>query len=185
MGKGNGQESNFTVRGRKPKPTELKILQGNPGKRTLNKREPRPEGIPTCPTHLDKAAKAEWRRITKELIPLGLLTNVDRAALAAYCAAYARWADAEKQIQKFGAVIKSPKSGFPIPNPYVTIANTSMDHMRKYMVEFGLTPSSRSRLQVEPVKPQRDPFEEFMRGIGASEDLVNNDGEITQRESTQ
>jgi phage terminase small subunit len=39
-----------------------------------------------------------------------------RAALAAYCGAYALWAEAMEAIQKYGAMIKSPE-GFPIQSP--------------------------------------------------------------------
>ena len=45
-------------------------------------------------------------------LPLRLLTNLDRAALAAYCGAYALWAEATEAIQKYGAMIKAP-SGVP------------------------------------------------------------------------
>jgi P27 family predicted phage terminase small subunit len=148
--------------GRKPKPTALKELAGNPGHRPLNRREPKPTGTPTCPSHLDADAKKEWRRISKELTSLGLLTSVDRAALAAYCSAWSRWVHADTQVQKFGAVIKSPKSGYPIQNPFVGVANTALDLMRKFLVEFGMTPASRSRIQVAPVAVAEDPFEEFM-----------------------
>ncbi len=155
--------------GRRPKPTALKELAGNPGKRSISRSEPKPTGIPTCPRHLDKEAKAEWKRISSELITLVLLTSVDRAALAAYCAAWSRWVTAESQIQKFGLVIKSPKSGFPMQNPFVGVANTSLDQMRKFAIEFGLTPASRSRLNVDPA-PAKDSFEAFMAGIGADSD---------------
>lgn len=155
--------------GRRPKPTALKELQGNPGHRPLNKREPKPTGTPTCPRHLDEEAKKEWKRISAELTTLGLLTSVDRAALAAYCAAYSRWVKAEESIQRFGAVIKSPKSGFPIQNPYVSVANTALDHMRKFAIEFGLTPASRTRLQVSPDHGSGDPFADFMASIGAAD----------------
>lgn len=156
--------------GRRPKPTALKLAQGNPGKRSLNANEPKPDGVPKCPTHLDDGAKREWKRISAELVSLGLLTSVDRAALAAYCASWSRWVDADTNVQKFGAVIKSPKSGFPIANPYVSIANTSLDLMRKFLVEFGMTPASRSRIQVAPVS-DADPFETFMQGIGAADEV--------------
>lgn len=166
--------------GRKPKPTALKVLQGNPGKRKLNKREPQPSGVATCPSHLDAGAKAEWKRVAKELKSIGLLTSVDRAAMAAYCCVYSRWAEAEKKIQKFGTVISSPKSGFPIANPHVSISNTALDLMRKFCVEFGLTPASRTRLQVEPASGA-DPFAEFMQEIGANDpiDDSSNSGSTT------
>jgi P27 family predicted phage terminase small subunit len=92
---------------------------------------------------------------------MGLLTSVDRAALAAYCQTYSRWAKAETNIAQYGSVLKSPKSGFPIANPYVGIANRALDQMRKFAVEFGLTPASRSRLSIQTA-PSADPFETFM-----------------------
>lgn len=149
--------------GRRPKPTALKIAEGNPGKRPLNLNEPQFGGLPKCPPHLNKNAKAEWRRISKELAAIGLLAAVDRAALAAYCASWARWIDAEESIQKFGTVIKSPKSGYPIQNPYVSISNTSLDLMRKFLIEFGLTPASRSRISIDlSTRTKEDSFDAFM-----------------------
>ena len=83
------------MRGRRPKPTRLKMLTGNPGKRPLNDDEPRPEAsIPECPPELGPVAREEWDRLVGELAALRLLTNLDRAALAAYCGAYALWAEA-------------------------------------------------------------------------------------------
>jgi P27 family predicted phage terminase small subunit len=155
--------------GRKPKPTALRKAQGNPGHRPLNHNEPKPTGVPQCPTHLGKVAKAEWRRIAPELIALGLLTKVDRAALAAYCSAWAQWVEAETSVQKFGAVFRLKNDpDKPVKNPNVTIANAALDQMRKFLTEFGMTPASRSRIQVAPTDAA-DPFAEFMKGIGADE----------------
>ena len=48
--------------GRKPKPTAIKELEGNPGKRKLNNKEPKPDkGMPVCPEWLPPEAKAEWK----------------------------------------------------------------------------------------------------------------------------
>lgn len=155
--------------GRRPKPTALKELAGNPGKRAMNRSEPKFSGLPTCPSHLDKQAKAEWKRISKELSAVGLLTSVDRAALAAYCQCWSRWVQAEKKIQETSLVVKAAKSGYPIQNPYVGIANTALDLMKKFLTEFGLTPASRSRLSVDSDKSSADPFAEFMRQLGADD----------------
>lgn len=155
--------------GRKPTPTSRKLLSGNPGKRALNRNEPQFSGGATCPKHLNKAAKSEWKRVSGELAAQGLLTTVDRAALAAYCASWSRWVDAEENLHKFGAVIRSPKSGFPIQNPYVGVANTALDHLRKFASEFGMTPSSRSRINVDAPKKSEDPFADFMNSIGGNE----------------
>ena len=154
--------------GRKPKPTALRELQGNPGHRPLNKREPKPGGVPRCPSHLDDEAKKEWQRISVELVRLNLLTLVDRAALAAYCGSWSRWVNAEENLQKYGPVIKSPKSGFPIQNSYCGIANSALDQMRKFLIEFGMSPASRSKLEVSGSSGD-DAFTEFMAGIGADD----------------
>src|SRR5687768_711635 len=106
------------MRGRKPKPTILKVLDGNPGKRPLNDREPQPPGgMPDRPDWLDAEAQAEWGRVTAELAMSGLLTVVDRAALAAYCTAWSRWVEAEGMVKKFGMIVKSPEKGFPMKSP--------------------------------------------------------------------
>ena len=137
------------MRGRKPKPTHAKLLAGNPGHRPLNDREPdAPSGIPECPEHLDDEARAEWFRTSKVLLDMGLLSTADRAALAAYCVTYSRSVEAEKIVKKFGTIVKSPVKNFPMKSPYLCIAEGAMEQMRKLLVEFGLTPSSRSRIRV-------------------------------------
>jgi P27 family predicted phage terminase small subunit len=141
--------------GRRPKPTALKKLEGNPGKRPLNEREPiLPPAVLRCPRHLEPEARKEWRRVVHELNAAGLLTRVDRAALAAYCQLYARWIAAEKEIQADGLILTTAKGGV-MQNPAVRIAATSLDGMRKYLVELGMTPSSRSRLKVAPPKKEK------------------------------
>jgi tetratricopeptide (TPR) repeat protein len=77
-------------RGRRPKPTRMKVLTGNPGKRPLNRYESRPNPVmPDCPPELGPAAQREWARLVGELSSLNMVTNLDRAALATYCGAYA------------------------------------------------------------------------------------------------
>ena len=62
-------------RGRTPKPTAIKALTGNPGKRPLNHQEPIPPGvIGDPPEHLSDGAKAAWR-LAVECAPPGLLTQ--------------------------------------------------------------------------------------------------------------
>ncbi len=125
----------------------MKALAGNPGKRPLNRREPQPKpGLPRCPTQLSEEAKREWRRISKELDRLGLLTVLDRAALSAYCQAWGRWIEAEERLRQHGVIVKSPNV-FPVQSPFLAVANKAMAQMSKLLVEFGLSPSSRCRIQ--------------------------------------
>ena len=134
-------------------------MTGNPGKRPLNAHEPRPEpALPECPPELSPTAQREWARLTVELSKLNLMTNLDRGALAAYCGAYAVWAEAMEQIQKYGTMVKSP-TGFPIQSPYLAIANRQAEIMMRIASEFGFTPASRSRISAPP-KDQLPLFDE-------------------------
>src|SRR5262245_30220837 len=138
------------IRGRRPKPTRMKALTGNPGKRPLNAQEPRPEpAAPECPPELSPIARQEWGRLTAELAKLNLITHLDRGALATYCGAYALLAEAMVQIQKYGTMMKSP-TGYPMQSPYFAIANRQAELMMRIASEFGFTPASRSRISAPP-----------------------------------
>jgi P27 family predicted phage terminase small subunit len=153
------------MRGRRPKPTRLKVLTGNPGKRPLNATEPRPDpAVPDCPPELGETARREWNRLVGELVALRMVTNLDRAALAAYCGAYALWAEATEAIQKYGSMIKSP-SGYPVQSPYLAIANRQAEIMMRIASEFGFTPASRSRIAT-PSKTEPTLFD-VLEGVPA------------------
>ena len=133
-------------RGRKPKPTALKMLEGNPGGRPLNEAEPKPQKkAPRCPPWLEDEAKREWKRMAKVLEQMGLLTEMDMAAFAGYCQAYARWKEAEEFLTQHGSMVRTP-NGYLQQVPQVSIAQTNMKIMLKFCEQFGLTPSARSRI---------------------------------------
>jgi len=140
------------MRGRKPLPSKLKQLKGTARVDRDNPDEPKPKAaIPSCPPFLNEPAKAEWERITPILLENGLLTGLDRAALSGYCTAWGVWVDAETELEKQGLVIKiidSQKQPQFRQNPYLKIADHAMAKIRQFAVEFGMTPSSRSRISV-------------------------------------
>ena len=143
------------MRGRKPSPSHLKLIKGNPGRRPLNKTEPKPTGRPGPPAHLCEEAKTEWRRVAKVLHAIGVLTTLDRAALAVYCQAYGRWVRAEIALEKMAAndsstqaLLVRTKSKNLIQNPLVGVANKAMGAVLKAASELGMTPSVRSRIEI-------------------------------------
>jgi len=149
--------------GRKPLPTNLKILRGNPGKRPLPKNEPRPpKDKPSCPAFVTGDARKEWKRIAPLLAAMGLLSKIDRTALAAYCTAYARWLKAEKIVKEKGELYKTA-SGNVMTSPMLWVANKAMDQMHKFMAEFGMTPSSRTRITTSEDGPE-SAFKRFLGG---------------------
>jgi len=149
----------------KIKPTALKKLEGNPGKRPLPKNEPQPDpSMPKMPWWFDYHARQEWQRICPELHRLGLLTSIDRAALVGYCMAYSRWLKAERELLKGLTYEKIDANGNKkrINKPEVNAARDALNQVRLFCVEFGLTPSSRAKMSMSPPKPKRDPMEELL-----------------------
>jgi P27 family predicted phage terminase small subunit len=195
--------------GRKPKPTNLKILQGNPGKRKIPENEPKPaKTMPKCPPHLDKIAKKEWRRFSTVLERLGLITEIDGSAFAAYCDQYSRWVQINKDLrtntdqlrtqrealsiaieleidpEKKAEIIKQlsrlPASAILVhdysidengiehlkisQNPLVVMARQTLQQIRAFCTEFGMTPSSRGRIHLDK-KEEESPEEAFLRVV--------------------
>lgn len=139
------------MKGRKPKPTALKVLQGNPGKRPINAKEPTPPPLAeslALPVELEgnEIAQREWKRLAPMLQLCRQVTEADLSALLAVCLEWARYLDATRKVRELGMVVKAP-SGYPIVNPYLSIATKALAGCNKLWPELGLTPSSRSRVQ--------------------------------------
>ena len=173
-------------RGPKPLPANVHRLHGNPSKKPLadltDSLQPEIE-VPSFPKHLWPEARKEWKRIAPELVRYGLVSKLDRAALALYCQSWARKDRAEQQLTRamdratelrtaFEAdeVAKAAAAqlrgetytpatwtggdGFmlPTPNgswaysPYWVAANKAGDQVEKFLAAFGLSPSSRGRV---------------------------------------
>jgi len=152
------------MRGRKPVPTALKILRGNPGQRRIDLEHEAAPGAAldlTPPAYLSEDARAEWADKSEMLARLGLLTEADLDAFALYCQTFARWKEAEAALLKSGLLIKSgSNNGIPVVNPYLGIATKAQAQCSRMLIEFGLTPSSRARVKVE--KPKKvDKFARF------------------------
>lgn len=153
-------------RGRKPKPTALKKLEGNPGKRPLNENEPRfAQSSLRAPSYLDEEARAEWNRVAPQLSAQKMLTIVDRTQLAAYCVTYSRWRAAENKVQDGELTFETP-AGYQQQVPEIGIANKYLEKMIKLAAEFGFTPAARSRMNVKPAGAEGDPHDKFFGFAG-------------------
>jgi len=159
------------TRGRKPVPTEQKRLRGNPGRRPLNELEPQYAepgpafDTPPAPLTEHPAAVAEWQRLAPLLRRAKQVTEADWSALIALCLEWARYLEATRLVKSAGLVVKTP-AGYPMPNPYLSIATKALANCNRLWPELGLTPSSRARVQVPggggSIGPD-DPFSEFDR----------------------
>ena len=155
------------MRGRKPVPTQLKLLRGNPGRRPISPHEPTPALVDAGqapPAWLDRVAKVEWRRLAPLLAKNGLLSELDLDALAAYCVVFTAWRRAERQASR-RAVVIGP-NGFVMASPYVAMAARALATMRSLLNDFGMTPSARARvtkIQALGPAPPINPLEKFLR----------------------
>lgn len=157
------------TQGRKPKPTNLKLIAGTDRADRRNDAEPKPApALPAPPAFLSEEAKAEWTRTAEQLYQLGILSKIDRAALGAYCQAYGRWEQAERALARMaerdavthGMMIKTT-NGNAVQNPLLGTANKAMADMMRYAAEFGMTPSARARIKAEPLGDEEDPAQKY------------------------
>jgi phage terminase small subunit len=134
-----------------PKPTALKLLAGNPGKRKINREEPQPPAGAEMPKWMegDPILVTEWKRHAPRLLKLGLLTEVDDDALATLCVLSIRL---REQVGGMAATS--------------TIIDTSKE-LRALWARFGMTPADRSRVKLPAKAEEKDPLAEFeMRSGG-------------------
>ncbi len=145
----------------KRKPTELKIVQGNPGKRPLNKDEPKPaEAVaPKPPPWLDNNGLHAWETVVPELERLGLLTDVDLIALAHFCSWHSTFLWASREIEMDGMTL-TDNSGRQYKNPAMNIKDAASKHVRAFGSEFGLTPSTRGGMVVPKGRRNADDSKE-------------------------
>lgn len=137
--------------GRRPKPTAIKISEG---RRVLNVDEPQFEiGAPPCPSGLSADARSVWEELSSLLGAKRVVTKADGAALELLCVALARWRKLERFIAKRGRTYSSETvAGGKVirPRPEVTMAAEAWREAQKMVIEFGLTPASRTKVKTVP-----------------------------------
>lgn len=138
------------MKGRKPTPSALKLLTGNPGRRPLPANEPRPRRlIPSPPAHLSERAAVAWGSLSVRLDRLGLLTELDAEALEQLCENYAEILALRADIAENGrttAVVTTTGDKREAARPVVAMLSDAEKRFRAMMCEFGLTPSARTRV---------------------------------------
>lgn len=142
--------------GRLPKPTQLKVLNGNPGKRQLNENEPKPEAADAskAPEWLDEVGRAFWDRYAPQMVKLGLLTDLDVPEFAAACEQESLYRRLMKLIMRAPTGKRAKELG---PR-----ADKALAHRDRILARFGFDPSSRARLSVAPQK-ETDELERLMQ----------------------
>lgn len=155
------------TRGRKPKTAAQKLIDGNPGKRKIRPDLAAPSGSPPMPERLmvDPVAVAKWQECVPLLLDLGTLTQADGEALATLCEVYSAAQSCLLELRATGPVMRTDLGGVK-PNPAGPLYRGLVSLQASLMGEFGLTPTSRTRLGGKEEKPT-DEVEEFFKIHGA------------------
>jgi P27 family predicted phage terminase small subunit len=138
--------------GRPPKSTRLRKLDGNPGKRPLNEREPRPTGPLVKPEFVTGEAAKEWDRAVGAM-PDGLYTAADAPVLAVYCVAWVLFRNALAQVAKEGMTAVG-STGQKIAHPSIAVAAKQSEIILRASDRLGMSPVARARLEVNDAPPQ-------------------------------
>ena len=144
------------LRGRPRKPTKLRLLEGNRGKRALPKDEPQPEACePKLPATVkrDPVALAEWQRIASLTLlkHAAVLTLADGPMLEATSRAYSEYESADAALRGYGSETYSSitQGGGVIHRPYPEVAIRA-DAWRRWvagLTHFGLSPATRGKVK--------------------------------------
>ena len=147
------------MKGRKPKPKELKKLSGS---RWYDENVPDADGKPMMPSDMTDEAKREWRYIVPLLDDKGILDKTDRFVLESYCESVAKARRARDILNReMVQLAYQNAAGNWFKNPYVLIEKDARADAMKYAGLLGLSPVDRGKLSV-PEKKQDDPIEQLM-----------------------
>jgi len=168
--------------GRKPTPTNIKLIKDTQRVSRTNSKEPRPaSGRPPRPAHLSKRAKKIWPKVVKLLDGMSVITPADGIALELLCEAYGDLLEARaslespmgfttkdkefKEIAKAGerTYVSYGQNGMMIRNrPELAIIADAERRLKSSLGEFGLTPATRSKVQALDNGKERNALDEFM-----------------------
>ena len=148
--------------GRKKKPTALKLIEGNPGKRPLNEEEPEPRKVyePPAPDGFDAVHSAKWDSLARQLADIRVLTELDLDALQIYVENWCAMMDSLADINVRGKLLQSP-SGGPMWNPSWAEYKHSLKVVRSLQAEFGMTPSTRTGIIADAGDDGKDRWSKF------------------------
>ena len=144
-------------RGPKPKPAELRRLEGNPGYKPINENAPEASGRPQRPDYLSAYAIKVWDRLIGSM-PEKIYTAADQDLLAAYCVQADLHRNAVKQANSEGAVIPN-EEGRPFVNPCIKVLNEAARQMTSLGTRLGLDPAARATLRVPKDEKVKSKFE--------------------------
>ncbi len=145
-------------RGPKPLPKAVTDLRGTTKAGRGARRPPAfKPGAPKAPKSLSPLARAKWDEVIEQLVASGCVDEVNREALARRCEAHAAAEDIARAIKAdIGGDWMDSDS-----QRRVRLYRDMSVLAKQWDAEFGLTPSSKTRVDLPKQKPEepQDPLE--------------------------
>ena len=147
--------------GRPPKPTKLKVLQGTDRPDRRNEQAPVADGeIGLPPDRLTESEAVTWQQVADAAF---WLTDADRVTLERFCVWTSVWREAVEDVAEHGAVQRSTETGMERPSGSFRVMLESEKHLDRLGSNLGLDPASRTRIKVETISREPNPWDQFKR----------------------
>lgn len=131
-------------------PSNILRLHGETRPSRFNEDEPKPEiKAPPPPDWLTPEGQNVWTRTARLLAGMRVMSEADVDMLTTYCESWLQWQEAAERVRDLGMVVKHPKTGAPMRNPYWSCMKESGERCHRIMIEFGMSPSARTRIRAD------------------------------------
>jgi P27 family predicted phage terminase small subunit len=143
------------MKGRKPKPTALKVLAGNPGNRPLNPAEPVAVGDLVEPPAFFNERKREIWYDALRAAPKDVLKQIDQSLLMTWVIAFEAMEKATLEADQHPGGVSTTTKGETKVHPSVTVQTRMAALLLKASGDLGFTPSARSRFRLGDLTPKK------------------------------
>jgi len=148
------------MKGRRPKPDQIKAAQGTLQKCRTNKRQPKSVGVPVSPFQPGTIAQEKWNEVVPGLQRLGLIDEIDRTALEALCWQYELATKSKQEIDEWGITLSTEHG--TIKNPACTVNSDAWAKIRSLINDLGLNYLSRQRMESKAVQAPEDLEQKYL-----------------------
>ena len=152
------------MQGRKPKAREIQILEGRDKKNPARFKDEVPQTVkrePEMPAHFDEHATEAWTKLREIMVASAMWSASYQVTLELYCETYSNYRRAVELVRISGQALRSTNPDGSIElkrNPYSVELHRYKEELIRLSAEFGLTPSSRSRISLENNTEDNDDF---------------------------
>lgn len=142
------------MRGRKPKPAHLRLIDGRTHHGSAAELAPQivVDGeLAGPPDWFKPQHRLMWDHLQRSA-PAGMLTELDRQLVVDYCMTAVAYNECAVQVAELGVVVKAPRRGTAMISPFWYEMKAAGDRLGKIGDRIGLSPVARGRVKAPSAK---------------------------------